>query len=88
MADFSISPQDHDVGENYSSGSLVFKGLIGIVDTDRTDNCACEIIYNSFTCKNYHFSTNREVYEKGYFIILERLSFILYTETYMTAWND
>ena len=29
--------------------------LIGISDTDKTDNLTCEIIYN-FTCENYCFS--------------------------------
>ena len=29
-----------------------------ILGTDKTDSLTCKIIYDNFTCENYHFSTN------------------------------
>ena len=44
---------------------------MGILDTDKTDNLTCEIIYDNFTCENYLFRQSLFI-AYGYFILLEK----------------
>ena len=36
------------------------------MDTDKTDNLTCEIIYDNFTCENYRFSKQSLFIAYGY----------------------
>ena len=39
---------------------IKYSALKRVLGTDKTDNLTCEIIFDNFTCENYHFSNNHQ----------------------------
>ena len=49
------------------------------MDTDKTDNLTCEIIYDNFTCENYRFSNNHHslLMDILYFLLEKTVVYII-----------